>query len=38
VRGAYEDYKKATEIEPNFALAAQQLTRFKVVRRPANGT
>jgi tetratricopeptide (TPR) repeat protein len=38
VRGAYEDYKKATEIEPDFALASSQLSRFKVVRRHADGT
>jgi tetratricopeptide (TPR) repeat protein len=31
VRGAYEDYKKAVEIAPDFELAAQELTRFKVV-------
>ena len=33
VRAAYEDYKKAAEIEPDFALtASSQLARFKVVR------
>jgi len=31
VRGAYEDYKKAVELAPDFALAADQLARFKVV-------
>jgi tetratricopeptide (TPR) repeat protein len=38
VRAAYEDYKMATQIEPDFALANAQLSRFKVVRRPADGT
>jgi tetratricopeptide (TPR) repeat protein len=38
VRAAYEDYKKAAEIEPGFELATSQLTRFKVVRRHSDGT
>ena len=38
VRGAYEDYKKAVEIEPNFTLANEQLVRFKVIRKPGGGT
>jgi len=39
VRDAYFDYKKATELSPDFALANEQLTRFKVVRKAsANGT
>lgn len=38
VRGAYEDYKKATEIAPDFALATAQLARFKVVRSQGDGT
>jgi tetratricopeptide (TPR) repeat protein len=38
VRGAYEDYKKATEIEPNFQLATAQLARFKVIRQRGDGT
>ena len=29
-RGAYEDYKKAIEIDPTFTLAADQLKRFTV--------
>jgi tetratricopeptide (TPR) repeat protein len=37
IRGAYEDYKKALELQPNFALAADQLQRFKVVRKPTSG-
>jgi tetratricopeptide (TPR) repeat protein len=38
VRRAYEDYKMAVQIEPDFALATAQLTRFKVVRRHTDGT
>jgi tetratricopeptide (TPR) repeat protein len=38
VRAAYEDYKKAAEIEPDFALASSQLARFKVVRHHDDGT
>jgi tetratricopeptide (TPR) repeat protein len=38
IRAAYDDYKKATEIEPNFALANAELARFTVVHHPANGT
>jgi tetratricopeptide (TPR) repeat protein len=38
IRGAYEDYKKAAEIQPDFTLATEQLARFKVVRKPADGT
>jgi tetratricopeptide (TPR) repeat protein len=30
-RGAYEDYKKALEIDPTFTLAADSLKRFTVV-------
>jgi tetratricopeptide (TPR) repeat protein len=37
VRGAYQDYKKAVEIEPNFPLATEQLARFKVVRKSSGG-
>ncbi len=33
IRAAYEDYKKAVELAPDFALAIQQLQRFKVVRK-----
>jgi tetratricopeptide (TPR) repeat protein len=32
IRAAYEDYKKAVEIQPDFHLAADQLSRFRVVR------
>jgi tetratricopeptide (TPR) repeat protein len=39
VRGAYEDYKKAVELAPDFTLAADQLARFKVVvRKRTDGT
>jgi tetratricopeptide (TPR) repeat protein len=38
VRGAYQDYRKAVEIEPDFTLANEQLARFKVVRKTSNGT
>ena len=38
VRAAYEDYKKATEIEPDFTLASSQLARFRVVRHHNDGT
>lgn len=37
IRDAYEDYKKAVEIEPGFTLATQQLARFRVVNK-ADGT
>jgi tetratricopeptide (TPR) repeat protein len=33
IRAAYEDYKKAAEIQPDFRLATDQLSRFRVVRR-----
>ena len=38
IRAAYEDYKKAAEIQPDFALATQQLARFRVVRKAADGS
>ena len=38
VRAAYEDYKKATEIDPEFTLASSELARFRVVRRHSDGT
>ena len=37
IRDAYIDYKKAVEIRPDFALANGQLSRFRVVRKPAGG-
>lgn len=37
IRDAYIDYKKAVELRPDFALASQQLLRFKVVRKKTNG-
>jgi tetratricopeptide (TPR) repeat protein len=38
IRAAYEDYKKAAEIQPDFALATEQLSRFRVVRHTADGS
>lgn len=38
IRAAYEDYKKAAEIQPDFSLATEQLARFRVVRRQLDGT
>lgn len=38
IRDAYLDYKKATEIQPDFTLATQQLSRFRVVHRSSDGT
>jgi len=37
-RAAYEDYKKATEIDPEFTLASSELARFRVVRPHSDGT
>jgi tetratricopeptide (TPR) repeat protein len=38
VKGAYEDYKQALQIEPTFTQAADQLRRFKVVTEPAHSS
>jgi tetratricopeptide (TPR) repeat protein len=38
IRAAYEDYKKAVDIQPDFSLATEQLARFRVVHRPPSGT
>jgi tetratricopeptide (TPR) repeat protein len=38
IRAAYEDYKKAVALRPDFDLAAHALTHFKVVRGPANNS
>ena len=35
VKGAYDDFKKALEIDPKFETARQELTRFSVVNGPA---
>lgn len=35
LRGAYDDFRKALELEPDFKLADTQLQRFKLVRQPA---
>jgi tetratricopeptide (TPR) repeat protein len=32
IKGAYEDYKAALAANPNFKLAADSLTRFKVIK------
>ena len=37
IRAAYDDYKKALDIEPGFALAAGELKRFRVLHNQ-NGT
>jgi tetratricopeptide (TPR) repeat protein len=37
IRAAYEDYKKAAEIQPDFTLATEQLARFRVVRHGDQG-
>jgi tetratricopeptide (TPR) repeat protein len=34
IRGAYNDYKKSVEIDPDFALAKEQLSRFTVITKP----
>ncbi|HWA89350.1 MAG TPA: tetratricopeptide repeat protein [Rhizomicrobium sp.] len=33
IRAAYDDYRKALEIEPGFSLAAAELKRFRVVHK-----
>jgi tetratricopeptide (TPR) repeat protein len=33
IRAAYNDYKKALELEPNFTPAANELKRFRVVHK-----
>jgi tetratricopeptide (TPR) repeat protein len=37
IRGAYEDFKKALEIQPDFERASLQLQRFHVVRSGEQG-
>ena len=37
VRDAYADYKKAVDLRPDFQLANDQLMRFRVVRKHADG-
>jgi len=34
IRGAYYDYRKALEINPDFKPANEQLTRFKIITTP----
>lgn len=38
IRGAYDDFKKAAEIEPGFELAKKQLARFRVIQNSHGGT
>jgi tetratricopeptide (TPR) repeat protein len=38
IRAAYQDYKKAAELQPNFTLAVEQLARFRVVHKTPDGT
>lgn len=38
IRAAYEDYKKAVQLQPDFDLAAHALLHFKVVHEPAGGS
>lgn len=38
VRGAYLDYSKAVELRPDFALAREELARFRVIKKQTNGT
>jgi tetratricopeptide (TPR) repeat protein len=37
IRGAYEDYKKAVEIQPDFTLAVHELERFRIVHKNFGG-
>lgn len=38
IRAAYYDYKKALELEPNFAPAAVELKRFRVVHKQGSSS
>lgn len=33
IRGAYQDYRHAVELAPDFKLAVEQLERFRVIRK-----
>jgi tetratricopeptide (TPR) repeat protein len=35
LQGAYDDYRKAVSIAPDFTAASQELVRFKVVEKPS---
>ena len=35
IRGAYYDYRASADLRPNFALATEQLSRFRVIQQPA---
>jgi tetratricopeptide (TPR) repeat protein len=37
IRAAYDDYRKAAEIQPDFTLATEQLARFRVVHHADQG-
>ena len=34
LQAAYDDYRQALTIAPNFSLASDELKRFKVVEKP----
>ena len=36
IRAAYQDYRHAVELAPDFKLAVEQLKRFRVIRKPAD--
>jgi tetratricopeptide (TPR) repeat protein len=38
IQGAYQDYKRALEIQPGFEQAAEQLKRFRVVPKGSVGS
>jgi tetratricopeptide (TPR) repeat protein len=38
IRAAYDDCRKAVELQPDFALAQQRLTRFRIIHNPSEGT
>ena len=35
LQGAYDDYRQAVTLAPNFTAASQELTRFKIVEKPS---
>lgn len=37
IRGAYDDYKMAVSLAPDFALATEQLHRFRVIHKDNDG-
>ncbi|MGD0192935.1 MAG: hypothetical protein ABSD74_19530 [Rhizomicrobium sp.] len=38
IRAAYEDCRKAVELQPDFAIAQQRLTRFRIIHNSSDGT